>query len=423
MRRKNWFALIALLLIAVPAAGSLSVLTLPSGLTAIRAGAFAGDGLLTDVVVRGSQFLVEAGAFDGCDSLSALHVLSGDGDTLAGFLEEVPSLRYVAAPGGSAAYESALGDGTLTDIRRSDRRPRALVIYQTYRNTDELKTLTGPTNDAAAVYRMLKQWGFDVRKYGAWTAAEMSAQIRAMGASSEDGDITFIYFSGHGRPNGSLMGSDGAELTLAELTDAVATIRGRKIIAVDACYSGRLIDDGEKAASGALTLSVRKTAAVQKTEEDIVADDPEAFPEQFTSNFLAGFMPSVQKSGPRRAPTQLARDTGNYVMAAARYDQESWEAVLSKTVDGETFSKQMGFFTYYLCSGLGWDGVADREKAEASDADKDGRISFNEAFEYARNQVANDPSLKQKGLVQSAQASPAEEEGFTPFWRLPYTIE
>ena len=125
----------------------------------------------------------------------------------------------------------------------------------------------------------------------------------------------------------------------------------------------------------------------------------------------------------RRAPTQLARDTGNYVMAAARYDQESWEAVLSKTVDGETFSKQMGFFTYYLCSGLGWDGVADREKAEASDADKDGRISFNEAFEYARNQVANDPSLKQKGLVQSAQASPAEEEGFTPFWRLPYTIE
>ena len=103
MRRKNWFALIALLLIAAPAAGSLSVLTLPSGLTAIRAGAFAGDGLLTDVVVRGSQLLVEKGAFDGCGGLNALHVLSGDGDTLAGFLEEVPAVRYVAAPGGSAA--------------------------------------------------------------------------------------------------------------------------------------------------------------------------------------------------------------------------------------------------------------------------------------------------------------------------------
>ena len=332
----------------------------------------------------------------------------------------------MSAPGGSEAYITALQTETVLDVHRSDRRSRALIIYQSYKNVDSLKTLTGPANDATAVYRLLKQWGVAVRKNGGWTADEMVSQIQWMGETSEEGDITFIYFSGHGKTNGSLLGSDGEEMTLSEFTDAVATIKGRKVILVDACYSGRLIDDGTENDSAMISRSfIKNNALTNQSETNETLEEGESFPERFTANLLSAFKAaSAKPGGPLRAPTQLAKDTGNYVMAAARYDQESWEAQLTIRYNGDTFSKQMGFFTYYLCRGLGWDGVADVQTAVQADADSNGYVPFNEAFEYVRDQLSSeDGALAKQGLIQSAQVTPENDYRFIPLWHLPYAIQ
>ena len=413
-----------ILLWIIPLYTKAGVLTLPQSIAFIHNDAFAGNLRLTDIVISGTPD-IEMGAFNECTGINAVHILSGEEEVLKSLLSEIESIQYVSAPGGSTAYATALNTETVMDVRRSDRKPRALILYQSYKNVDSLKTLTGPTNDATAIYRLLKLWGTDVRKNGGWTASEMLSQIRLMGDTSEEGDITFIFFSGHGKANGSLLGADGEEMTLNEFTDAVSTIKGRRIIIVDACYSGRLIDDGEEnyASNSAKSLSKNNALESQKVTSGYLSNGEE-FPNIFTTSFLSAFRtPSSSSGGQWRAPTQLTRDSGNYVIAAARYDQESWEAQLTVRYAGETFSKQMGFFTYYLCRGLGWDGVADFQTAALADTDDNGLISFYEAFRFVEKRLNEDPTLSDRGVIQSAQMSPEGDLQFTPFWHLPYLVQ
>lgn len=317
-------------------------LTLPPGLAVLCAQSFSGCGSVHEIIVPDSVSRIEDGAFDGCGE--ALLIRCG---------ADSPALTYARANG--LDYDA-------------DTQCRALVIGQSYTGTDH--ALSGTINDARAMnYCLAMQEGrpFAVTQKSDLTAAALISQAGSAFSGATDRDISLFYFSGHGDMQGGLICADGESVTPAALRSAMDEIPGRKLIVIDACYSGAWTE-------GELTPAAN------------------ARPEDFAAAFLSGFQ-------------GRARSTDGYdILVSARSAEESAE----QPITSGSLTKTMGCFTYALCMGCGWNGVTSRPADKAADTNGDGAVSIYEAYSYAKSLAASlNPG-------QTAQTN-RENRAFAPF--------
>ena len=351
---KRMISLFLCLLLLAASAGAES-LVLPDGLYELESEAFADCSCVREVTVPASVEIIG----DRC--------FSGAGETL-----------WVHCAPGSAAHTYALQYGLDYD---ADTQCRALVIGQNYTGTNDV--LYGPANDARAM-RMclmsLSRMNYTVIPRTNLTAAQIVEAIGSAFATADETDISLLFYSGHGDTGGCLVGSDLVNLSPSALRAALDAVPGRKVVIVDACYSGSLAE----------VNAASTDSAAGGTMDD------------FNAAFLRAFSSPMRKSA-------SASPNAYYVMTSARSDEVSWEHLISSG----GASQIMGFFSYSFCMGCGWDGVAQKAVAPAADANADGAVSIAEAFAYARDRamaLANSYEVE-----QNAQSNAAGCTAFSPF--------
>lgn len=236
-------------------------LKLPSALSVIEADAFAGTDLtgVTELTLPKVELTDENDAFAG---LTGLRLVNDPGN-ISG-IEALsipwdngnPILLVTGEESPGAAFALASG----IDFKTPGTVYRALVIGNTYPNSSN--SLQGPDRDAQSVASMLKGFGstpFRTTVRYNLTRAQMLSAISATFAGAKSSDVSLFYYSGHGGYNtGALVGTDNGLLHPAQLRAALDAIPGRKIVLIDACYSGTHTD--QMAGSYALRTNAEPSA-------------------------------------------------------------------------------------------------------------------------------------------------------------------
>ena len=331
--------------------------TLPEALTEIGDEAFAGCAGLNSAEVPESVTSIGEDAFSGCGE--ALLILTEPGSEAVNYAR-THQLDY-----------------------RAGTQYRALLIGQMYHDS-VITPLDGPVNDITALQTRLPQIGWTVTTRSDLTAEGIRAAIgTALGGATEN-DVSLFYYSGHGYEDGSLVGTDAEGLTPESLRNALDGIPGRKVVIVDACYSGQLITEDGGQAKGAQTRKAAKASGP--------ADGSEAF----INSFQAAFRPRLRGA---------LNTNSYYVITAARADEECGEEYITAGGSG----RYMGVFTYYLCLGIGYNGVVRQTAPLNADINGDGAVSIQEAYGYA---AAN---ATERNPYQHAVVWPAGCRWFAPF--------
>ncbi len=348
-RRRSRTGLLALLLLLLPFAARAELLAVPEGVREIGPEAFAGCGTLDRVRIPDSVETIGPDAFRGCGE--ALLVQCGP---------ESPAVAY------AEAHQLDYQAGTVY---------RALMIAQVYEGTP--RELEGPKQDAEAVRQCLGR--LTVTPFAVTVARDLTAPgiieaIRSTFGQATERDVSLVWYSGHGARDGSLEGTGRTFLSPTQLRKVLDTVPGRKVIIVDACYSGSLIGRGSTARRGS------------------GGDD-------FITAFLGAFR-SGGGAGRRAALTV----SPYFVITAAHSDQESREGWIHNPREAS-----MGFFTYAFCRGCGWEAPGIGPVRLFADANGDGAVSIREACAYAGTGAqAFNPD-------QQAEAWPADCGWFAPF--------
>ena len=373
---------------------------LPQMLTVIEDEAFRGDTSLGDVTMLDGVTSIGAYACADCEKLNAVTIpasvtyigpnaFDGCGDALL-IRTEAGSFAAAYAQMSSFDYQA----GTVY---------RALVIGQAYAGTDN--ALEGPPNDMEAVSACLgamhtTSWIVSAR--GSLTASGILSAISSVFSGATENDVSLLYYSGHGTENGSLVGNDLYGLSPIALRNALDQVPGRKIVIVDACYSGKLItEDGETTVS--VTPSDAMAGETDGSETDAGEPDDGEDEAQGVQQFLSAFQSAF------RAKRRGALNTGSYyVITAARADQTSME----KEISSGGSKKVMGAFSFGFCLGCGFNGVTMSSVSLAADKNGDSAVSIQEAYAYA--------DLRASSLSfynQSAMVWPSRCIWFAPFRR------
>ena len=334
-------------------------LELPALLGEIGEEAFAGNAAVSEVIIPQGTTSIGSRAFAGCARLGWVTVpdsVEAFGD---GVFDGCASDLLIRTAPGSAAM--ALAQMSQIDFQ-ADTTYRALLIGQTYPTRPGLR-LIGPENDVEALKASLRRFAdtpYDVSVRMNLTAGEMVSAISEVFGGAGAQDVSLLYYSGHGSETesikGALVGADGFDvLTAEQLRSALDGVPGRKIVVIDACYSGSFLTNSTR---GALLQSAN------------VEPEPAFTNEDFASSFISAF--SVKK---RRG---LSGD-GYFVMTAAAADEASFE--------GDVDGVRMGFFTAAFCEGCGYFGAAGSLPA---DANANGVITFGEICGYASAALQDD---------------------------------
>ena len=326
---------------------ALSSLVLPDTVIRIGSYAFAGCSGLNEITIPGSVQIIGGQAFSGC------------GDAL---------LIHTVPDSAAAAHARA----NLLDYQAGTNY-RALVVAQTYPNSSQF--LEGPANDLLAVRSCLSSMQttpWQVTSCSNLSSSAFLSQIASVFSSADVNDVSLLYYSGHGRTDGSLVGSNFASITPQMLKTALDPIPGRKVIVIDACFSGQLID--ADAAGSSRTRSSGTDEKLQETQNE--NPDPKAAASQFIASFQSAF----------RTRTRGALNSdGYYVITAARSNQYSQEGEIS-TGSGITV---MGFFTFGFCLGCGYNSVDDQTGDLEADTNGDQAVSLQEAYAFAAETAAS----------------------------------
>lgn len=341
----------ALLLLAMGLSSALAdTLRLPAGVTCIEAEAFAANPALREAVLPDGLVSIGDGAFADCGSLGWITVPGSvtelGTDFISGCAEDL-LLRTVAGSAACAYAQSRNVDYQAGTVYR------ALLVCQTYPDVESL-TLTGPANDAIGMESCLSL--FDGTAYAVASRSNLTdegmldAIADTFGAATAQ-DVSLFYYSGHGISSadsdrqGALLGADGVNaVTAGQLRAALDRIPGRKIVIIDACYSGNLLT-----ARGAA-----KSAAT---------------PEAFNASFISAFSTRTRRG--------LAADS-YFVLTAAAANEQSYEA----EVNGQV----MGLFTASLLEGCGYGFSSGQSAPLAADSNGNRVLTLNELYRYtARN--------------------------------------
>lgn len=362
MLRKVLSAVLALLLCTSAAAAE--TLTLPANLTRIESYAFADDPAIRIVTVPPLVQSIGEGAFSGCANLGWITIPAAAESLGDGFLSGCAPDLLIRTEAGSAAC--AYAQSADVDYQAGTVY-RALLVGQTYPNSS-YTTLKGPPNDTAAMQRVLTLFPdtrYTVSRVSNLTANGILAAIsQAFGAATPQ-DVSLFYFAGHGKratdsSQGVLVGSDGNSfISATALREALDRIPGRKIVIIDACYSGSL-------------LNARGEA---KGVDDFSAAD-------FAASFISAFA--------RKTRSNLSADS-YFVMTASSDSEPSYETIYNSTY--------MGIFTYQMLMGCGYHYPTDSVLSLAADSNGNGVLTLKEVFQYAADAVQSN---------QHAQVYPAD---------------
>lgn len=375
-------------------------LTLPDHMKAVEAQAFENCTQINEVVIPEGTEQIGDAAWRGCASLNrvtfpqSLSVIGNEA------FSDCAEALYFICPRGSQAAEWARGSGF---DYTAGTQCRALLIGQTYAGTEN--ALYGTENDANAMASCLgnlttTSYGI-TRKTDLTKSGILSAISEVFGSAGKD-DISLFYYSGHGAEGGMLVGNDLLGITPSQLRTALDQIRGRKVIIVDACYSGGLIQDRNIQGGLLQAQGISESAAMTESssgdagetdEEDVTAEEMS----QFSEDFIEAF------SKRRKAAFTGAGDY--YIITAASADERSAEG----EIDTGAGTRTVGLFTYALCQGLGWDSIHDIEMENAADTNHDGAVTIQEAYAFAKT-LAESYNQEQTALVY-----PENCRAFSPF--------
>lgn len=353
---KTWLCM--WLALWLPAAALAETLVIPDSAEVIAAEAFAGSAAITEVVAPEGLLQIGEGAFRGCAALEKVSVPGLDTDIGEGAFEGCAEAMLLTTTPGSLAMQYA----ALNQIDyQADTTYRALLIGQNA-YPDSIGALEAPARDVQRLRNALTR--HEGTRYLVTVQQDLGREdmldaIAATFADARAQDVSLLYYSGHGAQGGALVGVDGVGLSVDSLRSALDQIPGRKILLVDACYSGAII--GRSAGAG--------------TAEEFVAD--------FTSAFSL------------KTRDNLATD-GYYVITAARSTQQSGEKGVS--INGEWI--YYGIFTRHVCDGLGYDYLSDAKGVVLADTNGDYVVTVEEMYEYARANAAAEYSR------QTAQVYP-----------------
>ncbi len=171
----------------------------------------------------------------------------------------------------------------------------------------------------------------DVHYYLDVTKNYILTRIRDNFQNSTDDDINFLYLGGHGRiANHNLCLYNNEEISPSDLINAFSGIKGKNVIIVSACYSGKYASQ------------------------------------------LAG--------------------NGFYVLTSSAESQESWN--YSANGDSSAIgdcNERVTTFGYYFLKGIGYNAIACKTLSTmAADANGDNKVTLREIYNYAYPLVYND---------------------------------
>lgn len=243
---------------------------------------------------------------------------------------------------------------------------RAILIAQTYPGNGA-STLMSPQRDVQSVERALR--GLSGTKYSEIksvsnkTASGILSAVKAMFAKADDNDVTVFYYSGHGAEDGSLEGVDWNGVSPRALRSALDNYRGRKVILVDACYSGAMISNSGAPVSnsGALLSSAARGSVTSS-------------PSSFSGAFIRAFTDYESNSS-----NDLA-SKGYYVLTACRSDQLATELI--------DYEYSFSVFSESFCYGLGFSETEFQALSSLNaDVNGDNRVTLAEAHSFIVNRV------------------------------------
>ncbi len=342
-------------------------LILPATLTTIEEEAFADSNFSGSLTIPETMIMIKAGAFRNCSGLKQMVILNDSISLGESFLEGCAEDLLIVANPGSAAYMYAAANQI---DYRCGTVCRALLIAQTYDGIADLE-LDGPVNDIAELKAGLSV--FQGTPYRISSRINLSANgilsaIRESFSDAEEQDISLLYYSGHGvavkdtAVRGALLAKDGVSyVTADQLRIAMDTVPGRKIIVVDACYSGNLLE---------------ATSTNNNNQMSIAGQYPETG-DQGSDSGAAVFASSFVSAFSRKNRGNLSGDN-YYVLTAAASDEKSYE--------GEIGGKIMGLFSARMIMGMGGLNM----DSVPADQNGNGVITFQEMYNYTRKYMVYD---------------------------------
>ncbi len=235
---------------------NLENIDIPDSVTSIGSYSFYSCKKLQSVIIPESVTAIAEGTFAFCNSLTKIEipdsVISIGALAISGFNLDL----LVLCDPGSVALTYAK-ENQLDYFSRVNGKRKALLIGYTYpdqRGTEGWMHAT--VNDIAKLQPVLESYGFEVKPYVDQVSKEdLGTVILNELRDATETDISLFYYIGHGLEvdeedeeeykeyTGALIDNSHKYITLYELISNLQSVKGRKIVILDSCYSGYMITD------------------------------------------------------------------------------------------------------------------------------------------------------------------------------------
>ena len=250
---------------------------------------------------------------------------------------------YLSTSGAMQTGWHNIGDDTYffasSGARQTINR-RALVLGET-------STRAVPIEDVNAMEKAFSNQNFsEVVRFPDKTKAEIIAKMEELFKSSSESDVNYLYLTCHGGEDGTIaIGSDKTSFSGWELASILKQYKGKFVVMLDCCYSGKIINAG-------------------KSDEKVASKSEERFDEQA---FLAGF-----STGNLASKNGEMLDSKFLVLCASCMGEESYSAVGVGSLA-----------TRYWAMGTGWDPLQNRMISPMADTNTNGKITLEELYQYS----------------------------------------
>ena len=353
--------LVLLLLLNVAYA---QTIVLPDQLIEISEEAFMGDTSISEVIIPYGALSIGKSAFAGCSNLEWITIPQTVDSLGEDFIKDCAPDLLIRTAHESVACDYA--QNNMVDYQ-ADSVYRALLIGQTYPDIYPLR-LSGPDNDVIAMEQCLNLFGDS--SYHTTVCMNLSAdgileKINNTFGNATSVDVSLFYYSGHGissddsSQQGALLGADNeGYITANELRTALDQISGRKIVIIDACYSGNMLSSNTAAFPSQNSNMTRKATSSANT---------------FVDSFISTFS--------KRKRSSLAADS-YYVLTAAADDEESFENTIGDRV--------MGLFTSTLVTGCGYNISEGNSSTMTADINDNEVLTLHELYQHTRKALIVD---------------------------------